>query len=68
MEAARLFPAVQTRNDHTGRMESHRNLIGVPAFSGILQQLLTYHVPPLTNLPVPSTHSQVIWWGSQAAR
>lgn len=99
MEAARLFPAVQTRNDHTGEshislpppspkpqsssasshfllhltvwvhavlvlvpnnpgrmfstspLESRRNLlIGVPPFSGILQQLLTYHVPPLTKL------------------
>lgn len=109
MEAACLFPAVQTRNDHTegnptsvsllqalnlrahqlvlifpytsqsgftlfivlvpnnpGRMfsscplESRRNLlISVPAFSGILQQLFTYHVPPLTKLTSSPTHSQV---------
>lgn len=109
MEAAHLFAATQTRNDHTegnptsvsllqalnlrahqlvlifsytsqsgftlfielvpnnpgwmfstSPLESGRNLISVPAFSGILQQLFTYHVPPLTKLTNSPIHSQVL--------
>ena len=110
MEAAHLFAATQTRNDHTegnptsvsllqalnrrahqlvlifsytsqsgftlfivlvpnnpgwmfstSPLESGRNLISVPAFSGILQQLFTYHVSPLTKLTNSPIHSQVLY-------